>query len=872
MSMRSVLIAVLLVSSLFAGVLASQYDLVPYDGEPEYIPNAGPWGPAVDLNGAYYLGAAFDNFVWGDTFTVALWYQQVVAVGDCAIIANDWHDTKSFYISADSSGTIHSFLHTDSCPIDQTPCVRSLALPGGKGVWNHFAIVYNSTDRLTYINGGFVDSFSQTGSLVPSAQPLILGTTDFGASCQGTDPQFGDVRLYSRALSAAEIGALANPAKGVPYTVNDNLTALYDFTDPQTLGADHSATVCHQPLEVRGIAPSTGPLTGGFSLTLTGLGFSAPAPLFLYLGAVAAAAATNITDTSALVVVPPGLVCGALPLLVRQGPCVSALVAGMFTATGSTVLGVQPLVLSPAGGVYVTVTMDCALTPPTITPLCRWDAASTMAGRTLSATTVLCPAAPHVEGVAALTVSLDGGFSFTGPSPVYYYNDPMLATISPAVVSDYGGQVVVLAGDGLALDPALGMPAICLVNGVASAATVLEFPTSVSCAVPRLRPGSYSVAVAVGNRTSNVVPLTVAGGSADPQQTSVTGDLCLGGCPPCQRAIATITAADAAGFDAPLLFAHLQISFSPADAMQWSYEREDNSSLRVEYEAANVGVFNLTVQLDGEHVRGSPFTVAITEPALVITQVVNPYSVIGYSSTGITVMGSGFVSCSQAAPACGFGAAGFAPAQVVSPEELICIVPTTVAPGSFALQVYMAGEMLVATSTFTVFNGPTVTDVSPRGGPLGGGISITLSGSGFAAVPSAAAPQCRFLVWTSPAVIVDDHTVICALPPAANAGPVPVSFHLDSGFEAYAQGTFQYGSSCPNNCAGRGACTTDGLCVCNFGYSGADCSTPVVIIFGTLAGVLGGVALVLAGVLVWSRRQMTTIQTTERRRLLVGDT
>jgi RHS repeat-associated protein len=89
--------------------------------------------------------------------------------------------------------------------------------------WSHVAATYDATTLKFYLNGALVDSQSLSGALVTSNAPLRLGGNSiWGDWFQG---KVDDVRVYSRALPAAEISAdmdtpIANvPADSTPPTV-----------------------------------------------------------------------------------------------------------------------------------------------------------------------------------------------------------------------------------------------------------------------------------------------------------------------------------------------------------------------------------------------------------------------------------------------------------------------------------------------------------------------------------------------------------------------------------------------------------------------------------------------------------------------------
>jgi hypothetical protein len=75
------------------------------------------------------------------------------------------------------------------------------ALPAG--TWTHVATTYDGTTVRLYVGGTLVASAPATGSILSSSSPLSIGgTAAYGEYFNG---RIDDVRVYNRALSAAEI-------------------------------------------------------------------------------------------------------------------------------------------------------------------------------------------------------------------------------------------------------------------------------------------------------------------------------------------------------------------------------------------------------------------------------------------------------------------------------------------------------------------------------------------------------------------------------------------------------------------------------------------------------------------------------------------
>jgi hypothetical protein len=80
--------------------------------------------------------------------------------------------------------------------------------------WNHVGVTYTSGSRRIYINGQLLGSDAPTGTLAePAGVATYLGVQP-GVSLRRLSKSLDDVRIYNRALSAAEMGAINQGSEG----------------------------------------------------------------------------------------------------------------------------------------------------------------------------------------------------------------------------------------------------------------------------------------------------------------------------------------------------------------------------------------------------------------------------------------------------------------------------------------------------------------------------------------------------------------------------------------------------------------------------------------------------------------------------------
>lgn len=97
----------------------------------------------------------------------------------------------------------------------RTPSAGAAALLGttaANAVWTHLGFTYDGTTVRLYVDGTERVSAAQTGIIERQSNPVTVGAgLNSGAPDEHVEAVIDDVRLYDRALSAAEMAALAAP-------------------------------------------------------------------------------------------------------------------------------------------------------------------------------------------------------------------------------------------------------------------------------------------------------------------------------------------------------------------------------------------------------------------------------------------------------------------------------------------------------------------------------------------------------------------------------------------------------------------------------------------------------------------------------------
>jgi hypothetical protein len=170
---------------------------------PQFVPGVHGLAAAYD-GGADCL--TVDPSIVGTLFTVSLWFQ-VSTDTSVSLIAKPYMSTTldSWQIDTDTGHTLRFISFNGSTP-------TSITAPASftESTWTHVAITYDNAVRQIFVSGILRTSGGPSPFAITMDKVFIGCDRDSGSTSRRMAGLVDDVRVYSRVLTAAEIGALAN--------------------------------------------------------------------------------------------------------------------------------------------------------------------------------------------------------------------------------------------------------------------------------------------------------------------------------------------------------------------------------------------------------------------------------------------------------------------------------------------------------------------------------------------------------------------------------------------------------------------------------------------------------------------------------------
>ncbi|MFE6072931.1 IPT/TIG domain-containing protein [Paenibacillus sp. NPDC057886] len=343
----------------------------------------------------------------------------------------------------------------------------------------------SAADQYTYIAAPTITSVSpKSGTTFGGTTVTLTGTNLTDA----TAVKFGATAATSYTVnSATQITAIA-PA-GSAGTVDVTVTTPGGTS--ATSAADQYTY--HAAPTIASVSPTSGPTTGGTTVTLTGTNLTGVTGVTF--GGRAATSVTVISATQITATAPPGTA-GAIIIAVTT-PGGSATLTGGYTyfVAAPTITSVSPVSGPTSGGTTVTLT-GTNLTDATAV---KFGATAATSYTVNSATQITAIAPAGSAGTVDVTVTTPGGTSATSAADQYtYHAAPTIASVSPASGPTTGGTTVTLTGTNLTDATAVKFGA------TAATSYTVNSATQITAIAPAGSAGTVDVTVTTPGGTSAI--------------------------------------------------------------------------------------------------------------------------------------------------------------------------------------------------------------------------------------------------------------------------------------------------------------------------------------------------------------------------------
>ncbi len=637
-----------------------------------------------------------------------------------------------FTVNSDSSITATSPAGTGTVSITVTTPGGTSAT-GGPGT--DFA--YGPVPAVTSVS-------PNVGSVQGGASVKISGSGFSGA----TKVMFGSTAATFTVNSSGQITA-TSPAVLDSGPVDVTVTTPVATSDVNPPGDQFT----YDPVPtVTDIQPDAGPLAGGTTVTISGSGFTGATEVDFGTGQ--AAQFTVKSDSSITATSPGGTGTVSITVTTPGGTSASGGSAEEYTYTSApAVTGVSPSAGPVKGGASVTIS-GTGFTGATKV-MFGSTAATSFKVNSDSQITAVSP--PRGAGTVDVTVTSNDGTSATGSADVFTYDAvPTVSGVSPRAGPLSGGPTLTINGTGFtgAASVAVG----------ANAATVLTVSSTQITA---------TLTAATGAGTVNVTVTTPGGTSAtssadqftyDPVPT-VTG-VSLGAGPLAGGTKVTITGTGLTGATA--------VSFGSSAGTQVTVL--SNTEVTAVSPGGSAGAVGVTVTTPGgTSATADQFTY---DPVPTVTGV-SPGAGPLAGGTQVTITGTGLTG----ATAVDFAGAP-ASITVVSDTEVTAVSPGGSA-GAVGVKVTTPGGTSSLTppdsdQDFTYTNGPTITNLEPAAGPLGGGTTVTIVGTNLTN-PDATNPTVAFGSTDVTPINATATSITVTSPASSKAGVVNIVVRTEGG-------------------------------------------------------------------------------------------
>ena len=540
-------------------------------------------------------------------------------------------------------------------------------------------------------------------SLSPTNGPLAGGTSvvitgqNFATA---TGVSFGGTAATSFVVDSATQITAVSPAKSAGQVD----VAVTNTNGTSTNTANDDFTYVAAPA-IASVSPSSGPTAGGTSVVITGTDFTGVTAVSF--GGTAASSYTVDSATQITASSPSGAA-GQVDIAVTATGGISAnTINDNFTYVAApAIASVSPSSGPTAGGTSVVIT-GTDFTGVTSVSF-GGTAASSYTVDSATQITATSPAA--AAGQVDIAVTATGGSSANTINDNFtYVAAPAIASVSPNTGPTAGGTSVVISGTDFT-----GVSAVSFGETAASSFTV-DSATQITATSPAGAAGQVDIAVtAIGDSSANTANdnFTYVAAPAITSLSASSGPF-LGG------TTLTITGTDLSGAT--------KVSFGSTDVLAAAFTSNSGTEIVLTTPAGTAGAVSVTVTTPYGTSGGATFTYIGAPVVQSVSPTVGP--LVG--GTTVTIIGTDLTGASKVS----FGATDVLAASFVSANSTTIVVDSPAgSAGTVTVSVTTPSGASADNGTaddFTYLPVPTISGISPATGPIAGGNTVTITGTGL---------------------------------------------------------------------------------------------------------------------------------------------
>ena len=555
----------------------------------------------------------------------------------------------------------------------------------------------------------------------PAAGPTAGGTrvtirgthfTGYGKSLV-KKVMFGSKRASNVHVHSTSILVVTAPAGGAG-KVNVRVTTR-NGTSPvhRSDRYTYQAPVPIPAPNVTGISPTTGPLAGGTSVTITGSDFSGATAV--KFGSVSATSFSVTSAASITATAPAGTGTVDVTVVTASGKsATSAADRYTYAASVPSVTGLSPVAGPPGGGTAVTIT-GSGFTDATAVAFGTIPASSFSVLSDTSIRAVAPDSGITSGSTVDVTVTTPASTSTTSAADIYTYRKlPVVSGLSPSTGPLEGGTSVIVSGSGFTGATSVTFGGVAATSYTVSSGSSLTAvsPTGAAGTVDVIvtNPAGASSAVAADKFTYSAAAPSVIVSAVSPNAGPLAGGTGV-----------TVTGSGFTGATA--------VTFGTTAA---TFTVVSDTSITATSPAASAGAVDITVTAPG----GTSATSSADQFTYTAAPTVSAVSPTAGPSAGgatVTVTGSGFTG----ATAVTFGTTAATSFTVASDTSITATSPAVAASTVDVTVTGPGGKSATSSADRYQFrNAPAITGVSPSTGTTAGGTPVAIAGSGFTGAAS----------------------------------------------------------------------------------------------------------------------------------------